>query len=159
MAPVLALMTGAWACGSSEEEGPSVAGRSPALDSVSLKSQRDGTSHEAGANCMACHGPNGTAPGLFTVAGTAFASPEGPPLSDAVVTLSTAPNGGGTVVLTLEADASGNFYTTETMPFPEQSLFPRLTRRTSTAFNFMSFPTMSGACNSCHAGNNPVDLE
>ncbi|MFP2907736.1 hypothetical protein ACLESD_22350 [Pyxidicoccus sp. 3LFB2] len=149
------------ACGSDDDDGtpaPPPVQRSPELDAVSLKSRRGGTSHEARSNCMACHGPNGTAPGLFTVAGTAVTS-QRQPNPDATLILSTAPNGGGTVVMTLEADANGNFYTTEAAPFPEQSLFPKLTSQASAATNFMPFPTMSGACNSCHAGSNPVDLD
>ncbi|MFP2930675.1 hypothetical protein ACLESO_36845 [Pyxidicoccus sp. 3LG] len=160
---LLALAAGlSAACGSDDgdddENPPPTVQRSPELDSVSLKSQRGGTSHEAGKNCMACHGPNGTAPGLFTVAGTATnARREANP--DATLTLSTAPNGAGTVLLTLEADANGNFYTTEAMPFPTQSLYPRVTSRATASVNFMPFPTMSGSCNVCHVGSNPVDLD
>jgi hypothetical protein len=148
------------ACGSGGEDGnpPPVAQRSPELDAVSLRSQRGGTSHEVGNNCMACHGPNGTAPGRFTVAGTAVTS-QRQPNPDVTLTLSTAPNGGGTVVLTLEADASGNFYATEAVPLPDQELFPRVTNRTTGAVNFMPFPTMSGSCNVCHVGRNPVDVD
>lgn len=148
------------ACGSGDGDGPPAtpqARRSPELDAVSLRSQRGGTSHEAGSDCMACHGPSGTAPGSFTVAGTAVTS-SGAPNPDATLTLSTAPNGAGAVVLTLEADASGNFYTTEAMPFPNQSLFPRVASQATGGFNFMPFPTISGACNNCHVGRNPVDL-
>lgn len=147
------------ACGGGEgRTPPPVAQRSPELDAVSLRSQRGGTSHEAGNNCMACHGPNGTAPGRFTVAGTAVTSRR-QPNPDVTLTLSTAPNGGGTVVLTLESDASGNFYTTEAVPLPDQELFPRVTNRTTGAVNFMPFPTMSGSCNVCHVGRNPVDVD
>lgn len=159
---VLALAAGLFqGCGSDGGDGPApppTVQRSPELDAVQLKSQRGGTSHEAGSNCMACHGPNGTAPGRFTVAGTAVTSRR-EPNPDATVTLSTSPNGGGTVVLTLEADASGNFYTTEAAPFPQQSLYPRVTSRATASVNFMPFPTQSGACNVCHVGSNPVDLD
>ena len=156
-----ALLLALAACGSDDGSGPFVrpdARRPPELDTVSLKSTRGGTSHEAGNNCMTCHGPNGTARGLFTVAGTAFTSRR-EPNPDATVTLSTAPNGAGTVVLTLEADTRGNFYTTEAMPFPDQQLYPRVTSRATASVNFMPFPTMSGACNVCHVGSNPVDLD
>ena len=148
-------------CGSddgAETPTPLTVQRAPELDSVSLKSQRGGTSHQAKSNCMACHGPNGTAPGLFTVAGTAVTSLR-QPNHNATLVLSTAPNGRGTVVLTLEADASGNFYTTQAVPLPQQSLFPTVTSQSTASVNFMPFPTMSGACNACHAGSNPVDLD
>lgn len=159
---LLALAAGlSTACGSDDEDGAPTAPtaqRTPELDAVSLASQRGATSHEAGSNCMACHGPNGTAPGRFTVAGTAFTSRR-QPNPDATVSLSTGPNGAGTVVLTLDADTSGNFYTTQAVPLPQQKLFPRVTSSTTASVNVMPFPTMSGACNVCHVGNNPVDLD
>ena len=31
--------------------------------------------------------------------------------------------------------------------------------RATASVNFMSFPSMSGACNVCHVGSNPVDLD
>jgi mono/diheme cytochrome c family protein len=156
---LFALATGLSACGDDDGKAtPPTVRRPPELDAVSLKSQRGGTSHQAGSNCMACHGPNGTAPGLFTVAGTAV-NARREPNPDATVTLSTEPNGAGTVVLTLEADANGNFYTTEAMPLPEQQLYPRVTSRATASVNFMPFPTMSGACGACHVGSNPVDLD
>lgn len=159
---LLALAAGlSTACGSDDADGaptPPTVQRTPELDAVSLASQRGATSHEAGSNCMACHGPHGTAPGRFTVAGTAVTSRR-QPNPDATVSLSTGPNGAGTVVLTLDADASGNFYTTQPVPLPEQQLYPRVTSRTTASVNFMPFPTLSGACNVCHVGSNPVDLD
>jgi hypothetical protein len=159
---LLALAAGlSTACGSDDDDGaptPPTVQRAPELDAVSLKSQRGASSHEAGSNCMACHGPNGTAPGRFTVAGTAVNSRR-QPNPDATITLSTAPNGAGTLVLTLDADASGNFYTTEAVPLLQQQLYPRVTSITTASVNYMPFPSMSGACNVCHVGSNPVDLD
>jgi hypothetical protein len=157
---LLAATLGGMACGSSPEEAvdPPTVQRPAELDARQLKSQRGTTSHEAGKNCMACHGPNGQGPGRFTVAGTAFTAAR-QPNPDATVTLSTKVNGGGTVVLTLEADASGNFYTTDPVPLPDTSLFPRVTSRATASFHFMPFPTSSAACNVCHVGRQTLSLD
>ncbi len=130
----------------------------PASLDVPMKSQRGGTSHRAGENCMACHGPNGLGPGRFTVAGTAVTS-ERRPNPNTTLLLTTERNGGGTVVLTLEADANGNFYTTEPVPLPDTLLFPKVMNTTSGGYNFMPFSTASGACNVCHVGRMPVYLD
>lgn len=148
-------------CGAGDEPPPTPPApvqRSPELDARQLESQRGGTSHEAGQNCMACHGPNGLGPGRFTVAGTAFTN-ERLPNPNATVILSTQANGGGTVVLTLEADANGNFYTTAPVPLPDTLLYPKVKSTVSEAYNFMPFSTASGACNMCHVGSKPVFLE
>jgi hypothetical protein len=153
---LLALLS--TACGSGEEPTPPTpVERSPALN-VQRKSQRGGTSHEAGKNCMACHGPHGLGPGLFTVAGTALTS-ERKPNPNATLLLSTQPNGTGTVVLTLEADAQGNFYSTEPLPLPDTPLFPRVEGAEPLSFIAMPFPTNSGACNMCHVGRSAVAID
>jgi hypothetical protein len=147
-------------CGLNEEPAPAPpmpVERSPALN-VQLKSQRGGTSHEAGKNCMACHGPNGLGPGLFTVAGTALTS-ERAPNANATVLLSTRPSGGGTVVLTLQTDAQGNFYSTEPLPLPDTPLFPRVEGFEPLSFISMPFPTNSGACNMCHVGRSAITID
>lgn len=157
---LLALTALAPACGPEDEPPPTPPApvqRSPELD-VQVRSQRGGSSHEAGKNCMACHGPNGLGPGRFTVAGTAFTN-ERLPNPNATLRLSTKANGGGTVVLTLEADANGNFYTTEPVPLPDTLLFPKVESAVSEASNYMPFSTASGACNMCHVGGNLVFLE
>jgi hypothetical protein len=157
---LLALTALSPACGSGDEPPPTPPApvQRPTSLNVQLKSRRGGTSHEAGKNCMACHGPNGLGPGLFTVAGTAVTS-ERQPNPNATLTLATQINGGGTVLLTLEADASGNFYTTEPVPLPDTPVFPKVTSAVSDAFNYMPFSTVSGACNMCHVGGKPVFLE
>jgi hypothetical protein len=147
-------------CGPGEEPvpaPPTPVQRSPELN-VQLKSRRGGSSHEAGKNCMACHGPNGLGPGLFTVAGTAVTSGR-KPNPDATILLSTQPNGAGTVVLTLQADAQGNFYSTEPLPLPDMPLFPRVEGAEPLSFISMPFPTNSGACNMCHVGRSAIDID
>ena len=85
---------------------------------VSLQSARGGpASHHAGKNCMDCHQKNGDGPGLFTVAGTAFTN-LGEPNPNVTVQLTSQPRGQGDVLLTVEADSAGNFFTTEAVPLP-----------------------------------------
>jgi hypothetical protein len=128
--------------------------RDPALD-VELQSRREGgTSHEAGKNCMQCHQRFGPGPGLFTVAGTVYGE-DGSPRPDATVRLADPQ---GTIVLEIEADALGNFYSTAALPFPDVELFPRIESADAKAANAMPFSTLSGACNVCHTVGMPVLL-
>jgi mono/diheme cytochrome c family protein len=131
--------------------------RDPALD-VELISGRGGaTSHNVGQNCMQCHQANGPGPGLFTVAGTLY-DVDGAPHPDGVVELRTAPMGSGELVLRVEADANGNFYSTEALPLPDMPLFPWVLSDDGARTSFMPFPTRSAACNVCHAGGAVVRL-
>lgn len=131
--------------------------RDPALDRE-LVSARGGTaSHNAGSNCMECHQQFGPGPGRFTVAGTVL-DPDGTPSPDAVVELWTGAGGNGELVLRLEADALGNFFTTEALDLTRAPAYPFVIAADGTRTNFMPFPTLSGACNLCHVGANPVDL-
>ncbi|MCI0671170.1 MAG: hypothetical protein L0Y64_11960 [Myxococcaceae bacterium] len=125
----------------------------PELD-VALQSQRGGTSHEAGNNCMACHQEEGLGKGRFTVAGTAY-TPGREPNANATITLTA----GGVQVLTLETDASGNFYTTAPVPMPEESVVPKVTNLTTADSISMPFPVGSGACNMCHTGRLKLVLD
>lgn len=120
--------------------------RDPLLD-VELVSRRGGvTSHEAGANCMQCHQRRGPGPGQFTVAGTAY-DEDGALRPDATLRLTDM---GGNVVLEVEADAYGNFFSTAPLPWPEAQLFPSVKSADAKAANAMPFGTISGACNVCH---------
>jgi hypothetical protein len=130
------------ACGPAD--GP---GQRPSSLDVRVQSQRGATSHEAGSNCMTCHQAEGLGKGRFTVAGTAYTA-AGAPHANATITLFS----GGVSVLTLETDASGNFYSTEPVPVPEQSIFPTVSSGDSGLTIAMPFPTQSGACNMCHVG-------
>lgn len=133
--------------------------RDPALD-VALTSRHGGDEgHRAGENCMACHQAHGPGPGRFSVAGTVYGA-DGAPSPDATVELWTEPAGQGELVLAVEADASGNFYTTAEIDLAEVPRFPFVRAADGVGANLMPFPTRSGACNVCHAGGsiNPVDL-
>ncbi|HEU4406172.1 MAG TPA: hypothetical protein VFS43_12985 [Polyangiaceae bacterium] len=166
MAFAAALGGAAAACSSDDDDGADDAGptgvepgdpryeRDPSLD-VELESRREGrASHEAGSNCMQCHQRYGPGPGQFSVAGTAYGD-DGSPRPDATVRLLDA---AGAVVIALEADALGNFYSTAALPLPDVELFPRVESADARAANAMPFGTLSGACNVCHTAALPVVL-
>lgn len=133
--------------------------RDPALDRALISARGGMTSHEEGENCMECHQEFGPGPGRFTVAGTVVGA-DGGPSPDAIVELWTAPGGQGELVIRVEADARGNFFTTEELELADAPAFPFVRAAEGDGANLMPFPTRSGACNVCHAGtgSNPVDL-
>lgn len=133
--------------------------RDPALDRELVSAHGGTTSHNGGMNCMECHQTHGPGPGLFSVAGTVVTA-DGSPSADATVELWTEPGGQGELVLLVEADALGNFFTTEELDLAITPAFPFVTAADGVGANLMPFPTRSGACNVCHAGSgsNPVDL-
>lgn len=99
-------------------------------------------------NCMGCHSPNGGGSGCFSVGGTAFDSiPADSDISGAVVKLYTQPNGTGDLLITLQVDRSGNFYTTMPVSFGS-GLYPAIISKTGT--RYMPTATITGSCNSCH---------
>lgn len=105
-------------------------------------------------NCMDCHSPNGGADaGCFRVGGTAFDSiPSDSAVNNAVVKLYTQPNGNGELVVTLQVDRNGNFYTTAPVSFAN-GLYPSITSPTGT--RYMPTPAITGACASCHGVTYP----
>lgn len=126
--------------------------RDPALDVELISVRGAARSHEVGQNCMRCHQAKGPGPGLFTVAGTLH-DEAGEPHADGAIELRTGPNGSGELVLRVEADGLGNFYSTQALPLPERSLFPTVYSADGAQTGFMPFPTVSAACNVCHAGS------
>lgn len=104
-------------------------------------------SHNEGMDCMACHGNGGEGEGWFTVAGTVYDSTLVVTYANATVNLYTGPAGTGDLKYTIEADARGNFYTTEKVKF-KTGLYPSITGATGT--KYMSTPITVGNCNSCH---------
>jgi hypothetical protein len=137
--------------------------RDPGLD-MEVVSEH-GSERSAGmvGNCMQCHQPRGPGMGQFTLAGTAV-DDEGRLVPDPIVELrrpafdedGPVP---GELVATIEGDRLGNFYTTEPLPWPDESLVPWVFSSDRTLANNMPFGTISGACNLCHVGGNPVNLE
>ena len=104
-------------------------------------------SHKTGQNCMDCHKSGGPGEGWFTMAGSVYDSQLNDPYPNATVYLYTAPNGTGDLIYTLEGDALGNFYTTESIEF-ESGLYASL--KGNTATKHMTTVLTTGKCNSCH---------
>lgn len=104
-------------------------------------------------NCMSCHGPNGSAGGCFSVAGTVYDSLTDSVANNALVMLYTQPNGGGSLVATLEVDRSGNFYTTSPINMAN-GLYPAVAYTNGKSL-YMPLAIYSGQCNSCHGSVNP----
>lgn len=126
--------------------------RDPALDVELRSGHGDAISHNIGQNCMQCHQAHGPGRGRFSVAGTLH-DDMGQPLPDGTLELRNAPDGGGELVLSVEADGLGNFYTTDLLPLADMPLFPTVYGPGGAGKNFMPFPTLSGACNVCHVGS------
>lgn len=125
--------------------------RDSALDVDNISAKGEKRSHNMGLNCMNCHQAHGPGKGRFTSAGTLFDA-AGKPLTGGTIELRSAPNGQGDLVLALEVDDNGNFFTTEPLPFPDNALFPTIKSLDDMIVGFMPFPTISGACNVCHVG-------
>lgn len=101
------------------------------------------SSHNAGRNCLQCHS--------FGAAGTVYRSGGSSTNSAATVRITTAANGGGTVVATLRTDGSGNFYTSQAVAYGS-GLYVDLAGA-SGGSAAMKSPVTSGACNSCHGAS------
>lgn len=123
--------------------------RDPSLDVENVSKRGERRSHNVGLNCMGCHQEHGPGKGQFTVAGTLY-GPDEAPHSNGSVELRTMPSGAGDLVIALEGDAYGNFFTTEEVMFPNVELFVVVKSEDSAMSNSMPFPTSSGACNICH---------
>ncbi len=138
--------------------------RDPALDIEVVSAHGTERSVSMVGNCMECHQSHGPGPGQFSVAGTVV-DPEGNVVPDPIVELRRPAfdeDGAeilGELVATIEGDRLGNFYTTEALPLPDESLVPWVYSNDRTMENHMPFGgTISGACNLCHVGSNPVDV-
>lgn len=106
-----------------------------------------GSSHNPGRDCLGCHS------GAFKVAGTVYTS-SGAVYPGATIRLTTAATGGGTVVLSLTADASGNFRSGSAVSFGS-GLYADAAGAAGTR-RHMSAPVLSGACNGCHGSSNRI---
>jgi hypothetical protein len=105
-------------------------------------------SHNAGRDCLSCHS--------FAAAGTAYRSDGTTAYPGAVIRLTTASGGGGTVLAALTADASGNFYTNSAINFG--SGLHAAATGTGGAVSSMSAAITTGACNSCHTSANRIKV-
>lgn len=124
---------------------------------ITNTSTKDGTkSHNTGQNCMQCHQPRGGGRGIYTLAGSIIKT-DGTPAANAKITLYS--DGAKTqTVASIDADGLGNFYTTATLPFPNQALFVKIESSDGQKTKAMPFPTLSGACNVCHTGGSKLKL-
>jgi hypothetical protein len=102
------------------------------------------TSHNAGRDCLQCHG--------FSLAGTVYRD-DGSVYPGAVVRLTTQPGGGSEVVVSVTADASGNFFTNEPVSWGD-GLYTDV--QGTGARRLMEATVTGGACNSCHGGGNRI---
>ncbi len=104
-------------------------------------------SHNMGRNCMTCHKSGGEGKGWFNVAGTVYNSTFNNTYPNGTVYLYTGPNGTGTLKYTIQVDAKGNFYTTESIDF-SGGLYPAV--KGNGATQYMNSSISMGQCNSCH---------
>ena len=104
------------------------------------------TSHNAGRDCLGCHRD-------FRVAGTVYRA-DGSSYPGATVRLTTAADGGGSVVLAVSTDASGNFYSSQAVTFGS-GLYADVAG-SGGARRSMKAVVASGACNSCHDAQNRI---
>lgn len=111
----------------------------------------DNESHNMGKNCMSCHTSGGNGEGWFNIAGTVYNENLTTTYPNKRVNLYTQPNGGGTLKYSLEVDAKGNFYSTETIDFGS-GLYPSAVGSTTT--KYMGSSTTTGQCSSCHGVSN-----
>lgn len=133
--------------------------RDPKLDVANVSKHGETRSHNLGRNCMECHQAHGPGRGRFTVAGTLYDETTRAPSANGVLELKASPAADAKVVLTVEVDALGNFFSTEPLPFPDTPLFPTLRSADGSKRNAMPFPTINGACNQCHVRGNLVDVK
>jgi mono/diheme cytochrome c family protein len=105
-------------------------------------------SHNTGVNCMTCHISGGQGEGWFTAAGSVYDSTLIAVFPNATVNLTTAANGGGTLVKSIEVDAFGNFYTTEDISFGT-GLYPSVVGINGEV-GYMATKITDGQCNACH---------
>jgi mono/diheme cytochrome c family protein len=112
-------------------------------------------SHYNGQNCITCHVKNGKGAGAgwFVVAGSVYKPDQITMNQNPTIHLYTQANGGGKEVATIEADAFGNFYTTEAVDFAG-GLYPAV-ESASGGIQYMNQVTRTGACNGCHATSSP----
>ena len=104
-------------------------------------------SHKSGQNCMDCHVSGNSGEGWFTVAGTVYDSTLNSTYPNVLVELYTGPNSSGTLITTIEVDALGNFYTTESVDLTKGLYASVVGDSESTT---MAGAITNGKCNQCH---------
>ncbi|MCK5066673.1 MAG: hypothetical protein KAR16_04520 [Bacteroidales bacterium] len=112
-----------------------------------ISSYNSTESHKAGQNCMTCHKSGGSGEGWFTVAGTVYDSTKAATFPNATVRLFTGPEGTGNLIMDIEVDGNGNFYTTESIDFGN-GLYTLVEGNLIT--KHMNSVISTGQCSSCH---------
>jgi hypothetical protein len=130
-----------WSASSCHKEGSSV---------TAVSIHNGSKSHNNGSNCMTCHKSKGQGAGAgwYVAAGSVFMLDKVSYNPNATVYLYTGQNATGNLVAKIEADALGNFYTTEPLSFGN-GVYPVVESATGT-FQYMNQVTRTGACNGCH---------
>ena len=117
-----------------------------------ISQNNENESHNMGQNCMNCHKSGGQGEGIFNIAGTVYDNTKTTAKGNGNIKLYTGPNGSGTLKATIQIDAKGNFYSTETIDFAS-GLYPVVTGA-SGDIKYMGSSTSNGQCNSCHGVSN-----
>lgn len=110
------------------------------------------TDERRGRNCMDCHyaGNNSY---IYTVAGSVYQLDDFNTIyPDATINFYSGPNGTGILVGSMEVDANGNFYTTESMDF-STGVYPVIEGTQGEPPLYMGNFITHGECNSCHGPN------
>jgi hypothetical protein len=136
-APVIASAVVAAGCAGGSDGSPT------AGSSTTATSGSRGGSHNAGRNCLSCHN--------FGAAGTVYRTGTSTANTAGTVRLTTAPDGGGSVVATLKTDGSGNFYTQQAVSYGS-GLYADLAGASGTRASMKTAVT-SGGCNACHGSS------
>lgn len=153
---------GGGASGSSDSSSSSSSSSTSSSSSSSSSSSGASaqTSHNAGQHCLSCHTDGGSAPVAFTVAGTIYATGTTPQTNGTVRIYAAGTN---TLLATLTTDASGNFYTSESIAGLEvnpatgfkDGVDPEI-EGPSGMIRTMPGIITSGSCNGCHGNGNGV---
>ena len=111
----------------------------------------DDESHKTGQDCMECHLKGGNGEGWFSVAGTVYDSLQTTISPNGLIKLFTTPGNPGDPVATIEVDALGNFFTTESIDLTNGLYVSVVSSGGKT--KPMITPVYNGSCNFCHEGN------
>lgn len=111
-------------------------------ESTSDNSLSGSSTHNTGKNCMGCHS--------FKVAGSVYDSKFSAAYKNAIIKLTTESAGQGTLLATLTSDATGNYFTKNSLNFGT-GVYVSITGTSGTTL-YMDAAITSGACNSCHNG-------
>ena len=113
-------------------------------------------SHNVGEACMRCHNSGGLNEYWWVVAGTVYKPDKTSLNPNCTVFLYSAPDGGGTIVTTIQADGKANFYTTNSISFGT-GLYPAV-KSLSGEIQHMNSSINQGNCNGCHTSSSSITV-